>query len=165
MATTRPPKKITTVRWKDVKAKAAGLAVGTIAANVVAADEFPQTVMRTRGELMGYIDAPEEPPVLIRWAFGLACLPEGQSSTVRWSPIADPNAPWFVYMSGHLGYEEPVIDVMQHGIISAFRKEVDSKAMRKCLPDVEIQAVFEQETINGAANINMQFSGRILIGR
>jgi len=162
---TRPPKKIATVRWKDVAAISTGLAAGTSAVNIIAADEFPQTILRTRGQLMGWIDGFEEPPSLVRWAVGFACLPEGQSTTVRWSPIADPNAPWFMYASGHLGYEEAVADVVQMDQLSSFRLDIDSKAMRKCLPDVEIQAVFEQVTVGGAAPINLAFSGRILVGR
>jgi len=161
----RPAKKISTVRWKAVKADSQGLNAGSTAVNIIAADEFPQTIMRTRGELVGFLDSLDEPPVLVRWAFGIACLPQGQANTVRWSPLADGNAPWFVYLSGFLGYEEHVADVVQSVSLSSFRVAIDSKAMRKCLPDTEIQAVFEQETIGAAGAINLAFSGRILIGR
>jgi len=162
----RPPKKITTLRWKGVKASALGLSAGSVASVALAAESFPDTVMRTRGELVGTLDGVQPGTgILTRWSFGLVCVPEGTSSTVIWSPIADANAPWFVYATGHLGYDEYVDDVVQGGAMSSFRMDIDSRAMRKCPPDMELQAVFEQETIAGASPVNLAFAGRILLGR
>ena len=101
----------------------------------------------------------------MRFGFGLVCVPEGSSTTVVWSPLTDANAPWFVYQSGLVAYEEMVIDVVDVPTISGARYVIDSKAMRKCPPDMEMQAVFEQSDVSGTRNINMLFSGRILLGR
>ena len=156
----RRQRKITQLRWSLVTARSLAMGAGSTAVNVLSAETFAQTVMRTRGELLGSVDGLQSPAGLCRWAFGLVCVPEGQGTTAIWTPLTDPNAPWFMYTSGHLGYEEFVTDVVQAGSWSSFRNGVDSKAMRKCGPDTEIQAVFEQTDVSSAISINLNFVGR-----
>jgi len=158
-------KKIQQLRWELITARSLAMAPGTVASTIIAAATFQQTIMRTRGELLGYIDGVQAPGALCRWAVGLVLVPEGQGTTTIWSPLTDPNAPWFVYMSGHLAYEEFVTDVLAAGPTASFRKDVDSKAMRKIPPDTEVQAVFEQTDVSGTPSINLNVIGRILLGR
>jgi len=153
------------LRWTLGVAAFNAQAAGTIAVNVISAETFAQTIMRTRGELLGDIDGLDAPGALVRWAFGMIVVPEGQAGVVIWSPITDPNAPWFLYAAGHLGYEEYVTDAIQAVEKSSFRRIMDSKAMRKLPPDTEVQAVLEQVTVGDAASINLNFVGRILLGR
>ena len=112
MARARGGKRIQELRWSLVTGRATALAPGSVAVNMLPAQTFGQTVMRTRGELLVWLDGAQAPGSLCRWAFGLVVVPEGQGTTVVWAPLTDPNAPWFAYQSGHLGYEEFVIDAV-----------------------------------------------------
>ena len=165
MARRTSRKTVQTLRWKKVRIDSGVLSAGSLSVTALAAEEFPDTVMRTRGELAGFVSGVQAPGALVSWAFGLVCVPEGTGATVIWSPITDGNAPWFVYATGHLGYEEYVADVVQAVALSSFRMEIDSKAMRKCPPDMELQAVFQQSSVGTAADIRIAFTGRILLGR
>ena len=165
MAQHRPPRHKRELRWTLAVANFNAQPAGSIAVNVITAETFAQTIMRTRGELIGDIDGVDEPGALIRWALGMIVVPEGQAGTVIWSPLTDPNAPWFVYAASHLGYEEYVANAVQAGNKSSFRKEMDSKAMRKLPPDTEVQAVLEQVAVGDSASININFVGRLLLGR
>jgi len=158
-------KKISHVRWKALTGIAANLSVGSAGIVALAATEFAETVMRTRGELLVWLDAVQSPGSWVRWGFGLVCVPEGTGTTVIWSPLTDANAPWFAYASGHLAYEEYVTDVVAAQQVQAHRRIIDSKAMRKCPPDMEVQAVFENVTVGNASDINFAFVGRLLMGR
>ena len=158
--------KIPTKRWVGVDHSALAQAAGTVGIEMRAADVFPDTVLRTRGEFYANLDGVGQTPgVFVRYGFGMICVPEGTGSTVVWSPLSDPNASWFVYQSGHLAYEEYVTDVTHAIPGPSIRAVIDSKAMRKVHPDMELQAVYEQSTIGGASSINFAFAGRILLGR
>jgi len=163
----RRPRGINIVRWEGVETHVNAQAAGTVAVVLRAAESLPNTVMRTRGELCGWVvgTPPLADALLCRWGMGVVCVPEGSGTTVVWSPLTDANAPWFVYASGFLGYQEPVGAAIQASAISSFRKEIDSKAMRKCPADMELQLVFENITHNGAVTIGLAFAGRILLGR
>ncbi len=164
--TVRGSKKIATKRWVGVAADSGNMSAGSVAVNVRAAESFPDTVLRNRGELVVLLDGVQAPGILVRWGFGLICVPQGQATTVIWGPLTDPEAPWFVYASGFLGYWESVIDVIQStGVVSSARYAIDSKSMRKCPPDLELQAIFENETVVGASNIRVNYHGRMLLGR
>ena len=157
--------KIRNLRWRPIGFSFAAQAAGSAAVQALASSDFPDTVMRTRGSLLVYLDGVQTPGVLVRWALGFVCVPEGSGSTVIWSPLTDANAPWFVYESGYVGYEESVTDVVQVAGLSLMRRTINSKAMRKCPPDMELQAVFEQSTELAAGNVNVAFWGRVLLGR
>ncbi len=158
-------KKIDTLRWIGFRSGAAGLSAGTVAANLLSASTFPDTIMRTRGNLIAYLDGAGAPGETIDVGVGFIIVPEGTSTTVLWSPISDPNAPWFWYERFVLGHEELVVDVVDIPGISSFRSVIDSKAMRRGPPDTEVQLVIEQGTIESAGSINLQVSGRILVGQ
>ncbi len=131
----------------------------------MAAGTVPETIMRTRGELVGYIDGASAPGKLVHFAVGMILVPEGTGTTVLWSPITDANAPWFWIEQFHLGYEEMVTDVVDVPGLSIFRKEIDLKAMRIVRPDVEVQLVFENVTLLSVAAVNVRVSFRMLLGR
>ena len=158
-------KRIRVVRWEGVAMSDLARTAGTIGKTAVASDTEPSTIMRTRGELIIYLSTANAPGIFARYGFGISCVPEGTGATVLRSPLTDQNAPWFVYHAGHLGYDEMVTDVVQAHGLSGHRVQIDSKAMRKCPPDVEVQAVLELVTIDAAATINWAFVGRILMGR
>ena len=167
MARTRGGKTIRTLRWTGLSVNSGAFGAGSVAVTALAAEKFPDTVMRTRGELVGMIvdTLPIPDGVLVRYGFGLVCVPEGTGATVVWSPLSDANAPWFVYASGFLARRFLTVDAGECDGLPWFRERVDSKAMRKCPPDMELQAVFEQSTIVTAQDIRMVFSGRVLLGR
>ena len=120
--------------------------------------------MRTRGNLVAYMDGAPNPGAFVEVGVGLIVVPEGQGSTVIWSPLSDANAPWFWYSCFMIGHEEPVTDVLQHPELLTFREIVDSKAMRKAPPDTEVQIVFENATVGLAGTVNVGFCGRVLLG-
>jgi len=157
-------RKIDNVRWIGWGAGVAALSAGQDAQVVLTATAIPDIIMRTRGQLFAYIDAAQAPASLIEVAVGFILVPQGTTTAVLWSPITDPNAPWFWYTRFALGYEEYVIDVIDAPGASVYRETIDSKAMRKAPPDTEVQMVVEQATLNGAASVNLHTSGRFLIG-
>ena len=157
-------RKIDNLRWIGVSAGTGALAAGVIGITALSASAMPDTVMRTRGQFAAWIDGLEAPGVSARFGAGLIIVPEGTGTTVLWSPLTDPNAPWFWYTSGLLGYEEMVTDVIDVPIMTAYREIVDSKAMRRSPPDTEVQLVIENITFTGALAFNAGFDGRLLIG-
>ncbi len=164
MARRRSGKKIDFTHWTGFGQTLAVLASGTPQAVLVApALHEPETLLRTRGELLVYADGVQTPGGLTQVAVGLIPVPEGTGATVLWSPIADDDAPWFFYWTGCIGYEEMVTDVLDVPAISGARIVMDSKAMR-ILRNQEIQLVAESVTAIGGINTNVSVSGRFLTG-
>ncbi len=161
----RRSKKIDFVHWTRFSgsslAQSAATSVGVM---VSAAQHLPETILRTRGSLLAFIDAQSAPGVLMRCAVGLVLVPEGTGSTVLWSPVTDGDAPWFYWSAFQLGYEEMVTDVISVQGIDSYREVIDSKAMRKSTQSTEIQVVFETVTLGSAAAVNFVVEGRILTG-
>jgi hypothetical protein len=120
--------------------------------------------MRTRGQLVCSLDGTAAPGLLVVIGIGLIVVPQGQGTTVIWSPISDGNAPWFYFSRFVVGYEEAVTDVIDVPGLSSYRETVDSKAMRRSLPDTEVQCVVENATLNGGMNVSVSLQGRILVG-
>jgi len=160
-------KKIDEVSWHGVIGIGAAITSGTPAAiNLISAQLTAFTVMRTRGQLSAYFNGPlASTGQKVQIAMGIHLVPEGTGTTVLQSPIADPNANWFVYETFVLAYEEYVVDVIAEQVVSGFRKEIDGKAMRRIHSDTEVQVVFENATIETAAPVNVEFVGRILLGQ
>ncbi len=152
-------------RWQGFSGTAFGLSAGSSAVSVGPSSVQRETIMRTRGNLIAYIDGLVNPAIAIRCACGLAVVPEGTSTTVLWGPLTDQNAPWFWHTIFVVGYEEYVADVIDAPGLSVYREVIDSKAMRKFPPDSEIQLVFEQDTIAGLGDVNFSANGRFLIGQ
>ncbi len=162
---TRGEKVIDNVRWTFSSSNFDGQAAGTAAATVIGAGaQHAETILRTRGELIASIDGASAPGKLIRVGVGLALVPEGTGSTVTWSPLSDGDAPWYWFTVFHLGYEEMVTDVIDVPVLTGYREAIDSKAMRRLRPDVEVQLVMEQVTIATASALNLAVGFRTLLG-
>ena len=123
-----------------------------------------RTIMRTRLNIVSYIDTASAPGKQVEIAVGGILVPEGTGTTVLWSPITDANAPWFFYTRFVIGYEEMVTDVIDIPGISSYREMIDSKAMRRVKADTETQIVVENATILTAASVNTVVTGRVLVG-
>ena len=159
----RHAKKIDTVHWTYGSFSFLAQGAGSVAVNVFSAQHLPETLMRTRGEYVAYIDSASVPPTLVGCAVGMIQVPEGTGSTVLWSPITDGDAPWIWYDVFHLGYEEMVTDVISVQALLGFRRVIDSRVMRK-QRNTELQVVLEQATIGGGESINVAGSMRVLSG-
>ncbi len=157
-------KKIQQLKWEGFAGGALALAAGTAGVNVISAANNPYTLMRTRGQLVAWIDGTEAPAVAVDVAVGMVVMPEGQSATVLWDPLNDTNAPWFYYSRFTLGYEEYVTDVIDAVGLPVYRETIDVKAMRRVRSDEEIQLVIGNSTLSGAASINLRLGGRMLQG-
>jgi len=156
-------KKINTVHWTYGSWSALALSAGTVAATVIGAQHQPETLLRIRGEQMVYVDGAQAPGVLTSVGIGLVQVPEGTGATVLWSPITDGDAPWIWVDYFMIGYEEMVTDVIDSPLVSAARRVIDSKAMRK-LRKTEIQFVAESATVGGATPVNIAGQARFLAG-
>ena len=161
----RGSKKIDFVRWSGFNGTANALTAGTLGSLAIVAEAVPETIMRTRGNLVAWMDGTQAPGPATQVAVGMIVVPEGTGSTVLWSPFTDINAPWFYHTQFLLGYEEYVIDVIDAPGLSVYREVIDSKAMRKIPPDSEIQVVFENTTIISAGTVNVHLTGWLLRGR
>ena len=156
-------KKIETVHWTYGSWAMFTLAAGTVAANVLAAQHLPETLMRIRGENTAFLDAVQAPATAVSVAVGLILVPEGTGSTVLWSPITDGDAPWIWWDAYHLAYEEMVTDVIDVQAMSGARRVIDSKAMRR-VRNQEVQFVAENATVATASAVNIFGSARFLSG-
>ncbi len=157
-------KKIDFVHWTGFSGSFLAQGAGTVAQTLFTAQHLPETIMRSRGELAVWLDGAQGGGENIRVGVGFCIVPEGTGSTVLWSPLTDADAPWFYYESFTLAYEEAVADVIDFPVISAVRKVIDSKAMRKIPQTSEIQVVLEQVTVGLASSLNAVFVGRMLNG-
>jgi len=99
VARRRSGKKIDNLRWVGYNSGSSGfgLGAGTAGFTILNATTMPDTIMRTRGEIVGYVDAAQAPGTGALISVGMAVVPEGTSTTVLWSPFTDANAPWFYY--------------------------------------------------------------------
>ena len=147
--------------WSGFSVNALALAAGAVGSTAVAAQHDRETIMRTRGSLLGWFDATPDAGDIVQISAGLILVPEGTGSTVLWSPLSDSDAPWFYYTTFFLGYDEPVVDVIDIPGASSYRETVDSKAMRR-VRNQEVQFVVENTTIGSAEAINVVMGGRFL---
>ncbi len=164
MARSRSSGRKADLRWTGGQFSFSALAAGSAAGTIVSAGNTSQTLMRTRGEILCYVDAAGAPGVFADVAVGMIVMPGGSGTTVTSSPITDPDAPWFFYERFSLGYEERVTDVVSINGIDFFRKAIDVKAMRVIRPDREIQVVIEQASIQSALSVNCVVNSRFLLG-
>ena len=138
-----------------------GLGAGSAAATLLPAQHDRETLMRTRGNLLAYLDGIVAPGGAVSVSVGMILVPEGTGTTVLWDPFSDDDAPWFYYSEFVLGYEEMVTDVIDVPGATAFREVIDSKAMRR-VRNQEIQMVVTNTTLLTARSINLFATGRIL---
>ena len=121
-----------------------------------------QTLMRTRGNMVCWVDGAPAVGVLVLVSLGMHLVPEGTGSTVTVSPLTEPGAGWFYHEAVVIGYDEPVTDVIDVPGLSSVRSVIDIKAMRVIRPEIEIQLVIEATTVGGAGAINVHVVGRFL---
>jgi len=165
MARRRSGRKIDFTHWTGFGTGSVAQATGTDAGiTLFAAQHLPETLLRTRGNLVAYLDGVQAPGNVQRVSVGFIVVPEGTGTTVLWSPNSDEDAPWLYYNSFVLGHEEQVTDVLQYAGLGMLREVIDSKAMR-ILKNEEVQAVFSNATAAGAGTaINAFVDGRSLFG-
>ncbi len=163
MARRRSGKKIDFTHWSGFSAAALTMSAGSVGVLAVSAQHLPETLLRTRGNLVSWLDGAQAPGTTVSVSCGLILVPEGTGSTVLWSPQTDADAPWFWFERFFLGYDEGVVDTIACDGICSFRSVVDSKAMR-IIKNMEIQFVVEQSTTGLASDINTVLGGRFLAG-
>jgi len=156
-------KKIETVHWTTSSFASAGLAAGTAAVTIGAAQHLPETLMRIRGEYVAGLDGVQPSNSGILVTQGIIQVPEGTGTTVLWSPFTDGDAPWIWWDSAGLQYEEYVTDVVGTQVTMSVRRTIDSKAMRK-IRNTELQWVVENTTMQAAASTNVFGQVRVLSG-
>ena len=162
----RRSKKIDFVHWSGFGAVATALSAGSLGATVGVGQHLPETIMRTRGTLLAWIDGAQSSGVGVNVGVGLHVVPAGTGATVLTAPLTDPDADWFYYTTFALAYEEYVSDVVYAPDAVSYREVIDSKAMRRSQQSTEVQLVFENATISGLSGtaINAFVDGRILTG-
>jgi len=159
----RHTKKIHYTHWTGFTFALGAQAAGNSGSTLFSAQHEPETLMRTRGNFLAYIDGVQTPGTGVIVGVGMIPVPEDTGSTVHWSPISDPDAPWLWYERFVLGYEEMVTDVVDVPGITVFRSVIDSKAMR-ILRNQEVQFVVENATVLAAGSVNVFAQGRTLFG-
>ena len=160
----RGGKVIDNLRWLGMSGDVNALAAGTVGVAILSSTASRDTIMRTRGQFMAYLDGVQAPGVRINCGVGLWVVPEGTGTTVLGSPLSDPDADWFWYDTFSLAYEEAVANVISLPGADTFRTVVDSKAMRRPGFDTEVQFVMENVTFGSSSAVNAVLSGRILLG-
>ncbi len=149
------------LRWTfgslSVEAQGAGSSTGTI----VQAGNTSQTLMRVRGQILGWLDGVQTPPVSVHVGVGFIITQDGATPTSL--PLTDGDAPFLYYQTFALAYEEYVTDVIDATGTAVFRHEIDVKSMRIIRPDQKVSMVVENATIAGAGSINVHVGARFLL--
>jgi len=163
MPNRRFQKKIDTVHWQGFANSFTALGAGVVASTVGSAQHLPETILRIRGEWAADIDGTVAEGVGAFITAGLILVPEGTGATVLWSPFTDSDAPWMWWDVFNLLYDETVTDVIGSQQTLSRHRVIDSKAMRK-VRNTELQLVAENTTGQGAINVNIMTSARVLAG-
>ena len=159
-------RKIDSTRWAGFNGMFSNISAGSFAINFGAAVlRQHETILRTRGNICGWIDGLGAPGRAALISMGLHLVPEGTGTTVLAEPFADDNEPWFYHEAFTVGTEELVTDVIETQGLSVFRQTVDSKAMRKMKSGQEIQAVITNTTLLSATAVNVSLNVRFLFGQ
>ena len=163
MARRRSGKKIDFVHWTGMGTAFGALAAGTIGATGLAAQHDPETLLRYRGTVAGWLSGVPADGVWVTVSLGMILVPEGTGATVLWSPFTDADAPWIWFEEFDLAYDEYVTDVVDAPTLTAYRSRIDNKAMR-IVRNQEIQFVAENTSVATGASVNVSMRGRILSG-
>ncbi len=150
--------------WELSTGYVAGLTAGNQGFNFSTVGTSPATLLRIRREIVGNMDAATAVAAGIQLTYGIILVPEGSGTTVQFTPVGDANAPWLLWGTGFVGYEEGVTDVIDYPGLTSFRHVIDNKAMRRIRPDVEMQFVLETTTALGSGSVNLNYSLRWLQG-
>ena len=149
------------LRWIGGRQVISAITNTTSAVIIVSQGNTSQTIMRTRGSLLLYLNDPVAAGDVADVAVGFLVVPAGLSTTVTSSPITDPDAPWFYYDRVILGSEDTVAPD-QLGL-KVYRSVIDVKAMRVLRPDQEVQFVVETTNVGGTVAVNFAVAARFLI--
>ena len=149
------------VHWTGFNGGANALAAGSIGVQLIGASHGTETLVRTRGNLVAYVDGAQAPGGQAFVAVGMILMPEGTGTTVTVRPHSERDASWFYWTEFNLGYEEMVTDVIDVPGLSSIREVIDSKAMR-IMRTQEIQLVVENITAQTAISVNVAVAGRFL---
>ena len=150
-----------TLKWDDFAFSALALSAGDTSAVVISPVTESQTIVRTRGELLCWMDGAPTPPRLIRVGIGLLVQQAGATATV--SPLTDGDAPFFWYDVVTLMSDNTAAGGAPQQPMASSRAVVDGKAMRVLRPDQDIFVVIETADVVGASASDIGFDGRFLI--
>ena len=148
--------------WELSTGSFSGQAAGSSSLQFSSVGTIQTTLVRIRGEVMGYIDGAPTPGDLTVIHYGIILVEEGAGASTRYNPALDANAPWLLYGTASLGYEEMVTDVVDVPGITSFRHVIDNKAMRIIRPDQEMQFALFSTTTFTATPVNVAYSLRFL---
>jgi len=164
MARRKSGKKIDFTRWTLGSFTSLALSAGSSQAVIITGSSVQSaTILRTRGELLVYMDGSQSRGVMLHGAIGLLVQQIGATATSL--PLTDAEAPYFWYETFTLGYEEPVTDVVDIPGITSVRKVIDSKSMRILRAEQEVVCIVEQATLGSGGAINVQVDARFLLGQ
>ena len=128
------------------------------------ANEDDLTIVRTRGELLVFLDAQTQVDSGFSYAFGM-CIVTQNAAGVGVTAIPAPSADlawdgWFVHLQGTVfaSVADPVGNVK-----NTHRYQIDSKAMRKMHLTDTVVAVFETFAELGTAEFSASFESRLLL--
>ena len=149
------------LRWLFGSVVFLAQAAGNAAQVIVTGGVLTETLMRSRGEVLLWLDdiAGQTAGDLVRVTMGMLVVPSGLGTTVISSPFTDGDAPWFWFETIALGAEEAG-DMFGIGYA---RVQVDSRAMRVIRPDQEVQFVVEASTVTAAQPVNVAVGIRFLM--
>jgi len=145
--------------WRLGTVSHLALSSGTISATILVGDRR-ETLVRTRGEVLIWMDASGTIGDLVQVGWGLLVVPQGLGGTVVSSPIGDSDAPWLAYGVCTLAFE--ATGAAGLSTLDHCRTVVDSKAMRKIMPDQDVVFVAENVTLGSAQSVNLVASIRAL---
>ena len=148
--------------WQNSAGSFSAQAAGAAALNFSSVGTLTTTMLRMRGEVVGFLDSPATVGQLIEVAYGIILVPVGSGTTVQFDPITDVEAPWLLWGVHFLGYEEMVTDVIDVPVITGFRDTIDNKAKRIIRPEMEMQFVVKNTTVFSSDSINFAYSLRWL---
>jgi len=158
-------KKIDVLRWVGFNAFAPSFSSGSpVAVLILTAGSAPETIMRTRGQLVSYVPTLVAPGISAQVAVGIHIVPEGTGTTILQDPLDDANADWFYYTRFVIGHEESVTDNIGSPVLAGYRETIDVKAMRIGKADTEVQIVFAQLTLAATMSVAVNVGGRFLLG-
>ena len=164
-AGSRSGRVIENVSWNGFVGDLGGSAGSTAEALLTPVSSGPKTILRTRGEISGFLTGAIVPGDRVHVGVGFQLVPFGTGTTVLREPIADDTSSrWFYHEQFVLAYDEMVTDVVGVEWMTAFRKTIDVKAMRRWGPDEEIQMVVQNATLGTAASVRVSAVGRFLTG-
>ena len=139
-----------------------GAGTTVLASNILSAGTGSQTIMRTRGHLVAWLDGTLVAGDVVSCAIGFLVVPGGSAAVVISSPITDSQAPYFWFEAFTFAAEDTAAPLTDG--LKMFRAEIDSKAMRILRPDREVQCVAEAFDIVQTSIVNFQVEARFLIG-